>query len=106
MGQYGGGGAFAASSYLGWWTPYAQNPRLMDLKRGASGTVADVATLTEIQGLGPVWLRLHLDVTHRRLVRLRMITAGHFMTQEWGGFDRPLQIRPPAAPEFQATPTG
>jgi copper transport protein len=106
LGQYGGGGTFAAGSYLGWWTPYAQNPRLMDLTRGASGTVADIATLTEIQGLGPVWLRLHLDVTHRRLLRLRMITAGHFMTQEWGAFDRPLRIRPPAPREVQASPAG
>ncbi len=93
--QYGGGGTFAASSYLGWWTPYAQSPRLMDLKRTATGTVADVATLSAIQDVGPVWLRLRLDLTHRRLERLRMITAGHFMTQEWGAFNRPLEIRPP-----------
>jgi putative copper export protein len=105
-GQYGGGGAFAASSYLGWWTPYAQNPRLMDLTRSGSGTVADIATLAEIQGLGPVWLRLHLDVTHRRLLRLRMITAGHFMTQEWGAFDRPLHIRAPTTGEVQPSPAG
>ena len=95
LGQYGGGGTFAADSYLGWWTPYAQTPRLMDLERTANGTVAQIATLSQIQGLGPVWLRLRLDVTHRRLERLRMITAGHFMTQEWGAFNRPLRIRPP-----------
>jgi uncharacterized membrane protein len=93
--QYGGGGTFAASSYLGWWAPYARAPRLMDLKRTATGTVADVATLSAIQDVGPVWLRLRLDLTHRRLLRLRMITAGHFMTQEWGAFNRPLEIRPP-----------
>jgi copper transport protein len=93
--QYGGGGTFAASSYLGWWAPYARSPRLMDLKRTATGTVADIATLSAIQDVGPVWLRLRLDLTHRRLLRLRMITAGHFMTQEWGAFNRPLKIRPP-----------
>lgn len=93
--QYGGGGTFAASSYLGWWAPYARAPRLMDLKRTATGTVANIATLSAIQDVGPVWLRLRLDLTHRRLLRLRMITAGHFMTQEWGAFNRPLKIRPP-----------
>jgi hypothetical protein len=94
--QYGGGTQpFSAKSYLGWWAPYARSPRLMDLKRTATGTVADIATLSAIQDVGPVWLRLRVDLTHRRLERLRMITAGHFMTQEWGAFNRPLKIRPP-----------
>lgn len=97
--SYGGGGRpFSAQSYLGWWIPYALSPRLMDLQRTASGQVADIATISQIQGLGPVWLRLRLDVTHRRLLRLRMITGGHFMTQIWSAFDRPLQIEPPPAP--------
>jgi copper transport protein len=96
LSQYGGGGTFAAGDYLGWWTPYAQSPRLMDLKHAATGTVADIATLSEVPNLGPVWLRLRLDVTHRRLLRLRMITAGHFMTQEWGAFNRPLEIHAPS----------
>jgi hypothetical protein len=73
----------------------------MDVKRTATGTVADLATLSELQGVGPVWLRLRLDLTRRRLLRLRMITAGHFMTQNWGAFNRPLTIRPPA----EAPPT-
>jgi hypothetical protein len=68
----------------------------MNLNRTATGTVADIATLSEIQDVGPVWLRLRLDVTHRRLLRLRMITAGHFMTQEWGAFNQPLHIQAPA----------
>jgi len=97
LSQYGGGGTFAAGSYLGWWTSYARNPRLMDLERTATGTVAVIATVSELQGIGPVWLRLRLDLTHQRLLRLRMITAGHFMTQEWGAFNRPLEIRPPVA---------
>src|SRR5207302_10115171 len=103
LSEYGGGNTFAASSYLGWWTAYAQNPRVMDLERTATGTIADVATLTEIQDLGPVWLRLRLDITRRRLERLRMITAGHFMTQEWGSFNRPLHIEPPRAGQVQGS---
>ena len=106
LSQYGGGNTFAASSYLGWWTPYAQSPRLMDLKRTATDEVAEIATLSEIQGLGPVWLRLRLDITHRRLERLRMITAGHFMTQEWGAFDRPLHVEPPPAGQVHPSPAG
>ncbi len=106
LSQYGGGNTFAASSYLGWWTPYAESPRLMDLERTATGEVAQIATLSEIQGLGPVWLRLRLDVTHRRLERLRMITAGHFMTQEWGAYNRPLHIQPPPTGQVQTSPAG
>ena len=78
----------------------------MDVERTAAGRVADIATVAEIQNVGPVWLRLRLDVTHRRLLRLRMITAGHFMTQEWGAFNRPLHIQPPPAREVQASPAG
>jgi copper transport protein len=105
--QYGGGTQpFRAESYLGWWAPYARAPRLMDLKRTATGTVADIATLSPIQDVGPVWLRLRLDLTHRRLLRLRMITAGHFMTQEWGAFNRPLHIHAPLARQIRASSAG
>jgi copper transport protein len=96
--SYGGGTRpFDAKSYLGWWTSYAQSPRLMSLQRTPSGEVAEVATIAGIEGVGPVWLRLRLDVTHRRLLHLRMITTGHFMTQVWSAFDRPVQILPPPA---------
>jgi copper transport protein len=96
--SYGGSTRpFDAKSYLGWWTPYARRPRLMRLHQRADGEIADIATIAEIEGVGAVWLRLRLDVTHRRLLRLRMITAGHFMTQVWSAFDRPLQIQPPPA---------
>jgi hypothetical protein len=78
----------------------------MGLKRTATGTVAEIATLSEIQDVGPVWLRLRLDVTHRRLLRLRMITAGHFMTQEWGAFNRPLHIHAPPARQVRTSSAG
>jgi copper transport protein len=105
--QYGGGTQpFSAESYLGWWAPYALNPRLVGLERTATGTIADIATLSEIQDVGPVWLRLRLDITHRRLERLRMITAGHFMTQEWRAFDRPLHIHAPPSRQVHRSPAG
>jgi copper transport protein len=101
-GAYGGGGQpFAATSYLDWWADYATQPRLLDLHRTGSITVADIATLHEIHGLGPVWLRLRFDVSNGRLLRLRMITAGHFMTQIWGSFNTPQRIEPPPARQVQ-----
>lgn len=97
---YGGGGpAFAATSYLGWWNDYANNPRVLDLHRAGSIQVADIATVSEVQGIGPVWLRLRLDLTHRRLLRLRMITAAHFMTQTWA--PSPQRISPPPTREVE-----
>ncbi len=58
--SYGGGARpFEAKSYLGWWTPYTQNPRLMSLEHTTDGEIADIATIAEIEGVGAVWLRLH-----------------------------------------------
>jgi len=94
---YGGGGpTFSAKSYFGWWMPYAAHPRLLDRYTVGSDQRADIATLGEVQGgLGPVWFRLRVDLTHGRLLQLRMITAGHFMTQVWGAANTPLRIKPP-----------
>jgi len=94
---YGGGGpTFSAKSYFGWWMPYAAHPRLLDRYTVGSDQRADIATLGEVQGgLGPVWFRLRVDLTHGRLLQLRMITAGHFMTQVWGAANAPLRIKPP-----------
>jgi hypothetical protein len=36
-----------------------------------------------------------MDVSDRRLLGLRMIAAGHFMSQSWSAFDQPLRIQPP-----------
>ena len=94
---YGGGGrALAAASYLGWWNDYTTNPRVLDRYRAGSIQVADIATLSELRGIGPVWLRLRLDLTHRRLLHLRMITAAHFMTQTWAASPRRI-LAPPAS---------
>jgi copper transport protein len=93
---YGGGSQpFSAASYLTWWTDYATQPRLLNLYRSQSSQIASIATLSEIQGVGPVWLRLRLDLTHHQLVQLRMITAAHFMTQIWSAPTKPLRIHAP-----------
>jgi hypothetical protein len=67
---------------------------------------AEIATLSQIEGPGPAWLRLRLDVLRQRLERLRMITVGRCMTQEWGAFARPLASEPPPAAQVQPESTG
>jgi copper transport protein len=95
---YGGGGpAFSASGYLGWWTPFAGQPQLLDRYRAAGDERADVATVSRIAGLGTVWLRIAIDVTHGRVLHIGMVTTAHFMTQTWGGFDAGKPIAPPPA---------
>jgi copper transport protein len=105
LSSYGGGSQpFSAASYLTWWTDNATQPRLLELYRRGSTRIAEVATLSAIQGLGPVWLRLRLDLTHGRLLHLRMITAGHFMTQIWTAPKQPQRIQAPPAGTVQAAP--
>ncbi len=95
---YGGGGpAFSAAGYLGWWTPFAGQPELLDRFRMGGEERADVATVSRIPDLGTVWLRIAIDVTHRRVLNIRMITVAHFMTQAWSAFDHAPPIEPPVS---------
>ena len=93
-----GAQAFSAAAYLDWWASYADSPRLLDTSSAGTTKLADVATLTRVAGLGPVWLRFHLDVTHNRVLFVRMITAAHFMTESWGGFNKAPAITAPSRP--------
>ena len=95
---YGGGGPpFSAAGYLGWWTPFAGQPELLDRFRVGGDERADVATVSRIPDLGTVWLRIAIDVTHRRVLNIRMITVAHFMTQAWSAFDHAPPIEPPVS---------
>ena len=95
---YGGGGpAFSAAGYLGWWTPFAGQPELLDRFRAGGDERADVATVSRIPGLGTVWLQIAIDVTHRRVVHIGMITTAHFMTQTWSAFNAGKPVEPPPA---------
>ena len=93
---------FSAAGYFDWWADYADAPRLLDLDRAGGTTIADIATVAELPGLGPVWLRLHIDATHDRMLYVRMITVAHFMTESWSSFNAagsiaaPVQARPGA----------
>lgn len=95
-GDYGGGrGQFSTGGYLAWWTPYATRPLLLSISWAGSDERADVATTGQVAGLGTVWLRLRIDVGNQRVLRIRMITVDHFMTQTWSGFNVPVRVRPP-----------
>ena len=90
---------FSAAAYLDWWAGYADAPRLLDLVHVGGTELADIATVTELPGLGPVWLRFHIDATHERMLYVGMITADHFMTEAWSGFNAAGSISaPPRAP--------
>ena len=88
---------FSAAAYLDWWNGYANAPRLLDRTRVGGTAFADVATVAELPGLGPVWLRFHIDTTHDRVVVVRMITVAHFMTESWSEFGTAPPIAPPAS---------
>ena len=93
---YGGGGPpFSAAGYLGWWTPFAGQPQLLDRSRVGADDRADIATVSRIPGLGTVWLQIAIDVTHRRVLHIGMITTAHFMTQTWSGPNAGKPIEPP-----------
>jgi cation-transporting ATPase V/Cu+-exporting ATPase len=86
---------FSAAAYLDWWAGYSDAPRLLDLEHVGRTEIADIATVTELQGLGPVWLRFHIDVTRGRMLYIGMITADHFMTEAWNRFNAAGSITPP-----------
>jgi hypothetical protein len=46
----------------------------------------------------PAWFEVAIEKRTHRQLRVRMVAAAHFMTRDYGGFDRPLTIRPPATP--------
>lgn len=97
-GRYGAGTAhFSSGAYLDWWTPYATHARLLAIAAAGGVEQADVATTNDVPGLGTVWLRLGIDLTHVRVLRIQMVTVAHFMTQTWTGFNAAMQIRPPVA---------
>jgi copper transport protein len=103
LSSYGGGGAgFRAADYLRWWVPQATNPRLLS----SSGSTAEVATLGALPGTALVWFRLRIDLRSSRLLAVRMITSGHFMSQRYSGFDRRPRILPPSPADVSAAPGG
>lgn len=90
--RFGGGGpAFRTRSWFRW-TSYARAVRLLGVRREGDRRVAEIALIDQAT---PVWIRLKIDLRSERVLRARMITGGHFMTQRFSAFDRPLAIEPP-----------
>jgi len=97
-GRNGGAEAqFSTRTYLNWWTPYTAHPRLLDIVTTGSAQQAEIASASEGAGLGTVWLQLLIDIEHHRVLRIRMITAAHFMTQTWRGFNARTRVQAPAS---------
>ena len=92
--EYGGGPPpFSTRSWFAW-TQYARTVRLLSATSGTSRAVAEVALMDPDPSL-PIWFRLRIDLQTRRVLAVRMIAQGHFMTQRFFAFNQPLQIEPP-----------
>jgi hypothetical protein len=88
----GGGPGFRTRSWFRW-TSYA---RFVWLLRSESSGRQRLLHLALMDEATPVWYRLWLDPATMRVVRVRMIAEGHFMTQRFHSFNEPLRIEPPA----------
>ena len=87
----GGGPGFRIRSWFRW-TAYARSAALLTPERSAGRQLLRLALMDEAT---PVWYRLTIDAATMRVVRVRMIADGHFMTERFHDFNRPLRIAPP-----------
>lgn len=90
-GEFGGGLSFRTASWFTW-TTYAENVYLLAFRREAGRRLAVVGTMDPGT---PAWWRLYIDLRSSRIIRSRLITAGHFMDQRFFAFNRPIRIEPP-----------
>lgn len=90
-GRFGGGLPFRTRSWFTW-TTYARSAYLLREWRAGGRRRAELALM---DAGTPAWWRLTIDVETRRVLRTRLVAYGHFMTQRFFAFDRPLEIRPP-----------
>lgn len=89
--QFGSGVPFRTRSWFRW-TPYADRVQLLRRWKGRRGRRAEVAVYDSAT---PVWYRLRVGLPSHRVKAVRMIAEGHFMTQRYFRFDRPVSIEPP-----------
>lgn len=92
-GQFGGGLPFRTRSWFDWST-YARSVYLLGTRNEAGHHVAVVALMDPGT---PVWWTLYIDAASHLVLRSRLVTNGHFMTQRFSGFDRPTRIEPPSS---------
>jgi copper transport protein len=89
--EFGGGLPFRTRSWFTW-TTYARNAYVLGERREGRRRVAVVALMDPGT---PAWWRLVIDLDTHRVLRDRLVTYGHFMTQRFWQFNRPLRIQPP-----------
>lgn len=87
----GGGPPFQTLTWFAW-TPYAESVRLLGISRQGGHRVGEVALY---EPGAPVWWRLRIDLSSMRAANSHLIAQGHFMTQRYYGFNRPVAISPP-----------
>lgn len=94
--EYAGGLPFRTRRWFRW-SVYAQSVRLLTVERSGGRRIAELALMDEGT---PLWLRLRIDLATMRVVAVRSVTGGHFMSQRFLAFNRPLRI---VAPEVEAS---
>ncbi len=87
----GGGPPFQTLTWFAW-TPYAESVRLLGISHQGRDRVGKVALY---EPGAPVWWRLRIDLSSMRAASSHLIAQGHFMTQRYYGFNRPVAISPP-----------
>jgi hypothetical protein len=90
--RYGSGLPFSTRSWFRW-TPYAIAVRWIGSERDASGRrLVEVAL---VDPGTPVWSRLTIDAASGRILRERTLNPGHYATERYFGFNRPVRIEAP-----------
>lgn len=70
------------------WTPFAGAPRVVSRGRR-------VVRLAFYDAAAPTWYRMTIERATGRVRQVRMVADGHFMTQRFRAFDRPVRISAP-----------
>jgi copper transport protein len=84
---YGGGVPYRTRSWFRW-TTYARHTYLLRRTR-------ELAVVATMDPGTPAWWRFYIDRRTHRVIRSRLITNGHFMTQRYFAFNQPARIEPP-----------
>jgi hypothetical protein len=90
-GDYGSGLAFRTRSWFRWST-YGRSVRLLATEDRGPRRVATLALFDEGT---PVWFRLRVDLSTKRVLAEQMSTKGHFMRARYHAFNQPLTIAVP-----------
>ncbi len=90
-GRFGGGLPFRTRSWFNWST-YARSIYLLGSRTEGGRRVAVVGLMDPGT---PGWWQISIDPTRDLVLRSRLVTNGHFMSQRYYAFNRPETVRPP-----------